>query len=139
VRRVFADTSYYVALLHTKDHHHEVARLVGSELDGEDARWFTTDAVLFEVLAFFSRGGPESRARAAELVDRLLASRAVDIVATSADFFAAAIDLYRRRPDKRYSLADCLGMVICGDRNIAEVLTTDGDFEAAGFTILLKP
>lgn len=94
--------------------------------------------MVFEVLAFFSRGGPGSRARAAELIDRLRESAVVDIVATSGALLDAALDLYRQRLDKRYSLADCLGMVICRERRITEVLTTDGDFEAEGFTILLK-
>ena len=138
MRRVFADTSYYIALLDRDDSFHEMALRTGSELDRDDTRWFTSHAVVFEVLAFFSRGGPGSRARAAELVDRLRESAVVDIVATSGALLDAALDLYRQRLDKRYSLADCLGMVICRERRITEVLTTDGDFEAEGFTILLK-
>jgi predicted nucleic acid-binding protein len=38
----------------------------------------------------------------------------------------------------RYSLADCLTMVICRERGITDILSTDRDFEAEGFTILLK-
>lgn len=71
----------------------------------------TSQAVVFEVLPFFSRAGSESR---------------------------AALSLYRSRLDKRYSLADCLAMVICRERGITEILSTDHDFEAEGFTILLK-
>jgi predicted nucleic acid-binding protein len=138
VRLVFADSSYYIALLLRNDEHHDVARRVGTVLDREYTRWLTPQAVIFEVLAFFSRGGPPLRARAAELVDRLRSSSAVEIVPTSGALFDGAISLYRSRLDQRYSLADCLAMVICRERGITEILSTDRDFEAEGFTILLK-
>lgn len=139
MRLVFADSSYYIALLLRNDAHHDVARRAGATLDREFTRWFTSQAVVFEVLAFFSRSGPASRARAAELVDRIRSSSAVEIVPTSGALFDAAISLYRNRLDKRYSLADCLAMVICRERRVTEILSTDRDFEAEGFTILLKP
>jgi len=139
VHRIFADTSYYIALLDTEDAYHALARSAGAELDSDYTRWFTTQAIVFELLAFFSRGGPASRARAAELVDRIRSSPAVEVVAASGALFEAAISLYRTRLDKRYSLADCLAMVICRERGVTEVLSTDRDFEAEGFTILLKP
>ena len=48
-----------------------------------------------------------------------------------------AIDLYEQRPDKTYSLTDCISMIICRDRGITDVLTSDKDFEQEGFTRLL--
>lgn len=138
MRLVFADSSYYIALLLRNDAHHDIARRAGAALDREYTRLCTSQAVVFEVLAFFSRAGSISRARAAELVDRLRSSSAVEIVPTSGARFDAALSLYRSRLDKRYSLADCLAMVICRERGITEILSTDRDFEAEGFTILLK-
>ena len=76
--------------------------------------------------------------RAAELIDRIRESPAVEIVRTSDALLEGATNLYRQRLDKRYSLADCLAMVICHDRGVTEILSTDRDFEAEGFTILLK-
>lgn len=138
MRLVFTDSSYYIALLVAGDAYHSEAGHAGEALDREYTRWFTSQAVVFEVLAFFSRAGSESRARAAELVDRIRSSSAVEIVPTSGALFDAALSLYRSRLDKRYSLADCLAMVICRERGITEILSTDHDFEAEGFTILLK-
>jgi uncharacterized protein len=137
VRRVFADSSFYIALLAANDDHHEDAVRIGSALVAEQVPLAVSHAVAFEVLAFFSRRGQDARARAAQLVERVLHSPSVEVVATTSGLLDAALDLYRRRLDKRYSLADCLAMVICRDRGISDVLTTDRDFEAEGFTILL--
>ena len=59
------------------------------------------------------------------------------IVPRSQALFDSALDLYERRPDKSYSAADCIGMVICKERGITDVFTADHDFEQEGFTILL--
>src|ERR1035437_3337485 len=44
----------------------------------------------------------------------------------------SAVQLYRARPDKDWSLADCLSFVITERRHLTEALTTDGHFEQAG-------
>ncbi len=137
MRFVFVDSSFYIAFVHVRDVDHDRAAQVSRELHAAGAHYVTSPAVILEVLAYFSRLGPRLRERAALLAERLTESAIVEIVPLDNAVFAAAIDLYRRRLDKRYSLTDCLGMVICRDRGIAEVLTTDRDFEAEGFTILL--
>jgi predicted nucleic acid-binding protein len=126
-------------MLNRDDDFHQRSNVLAAELDTEDAHTVTSQAVVFEVLAYFSRAGATSRAIAADLVDRIRASATTEFVQSTPELFDAAVELYRRRLDKRYSLADCLGMIICRERSIAEVLTTDSDFEAEGFTILLKP
>ncbi len=137
MRLVFVDSSFYIAFVHVRDVDHDRATLLSQELDSGGARYVTSPAVILEVLAYFSRLGPRLRERAALLAERLMESAIVEIVAFDSADFVEALDLYRRRLDKRYSLADCLAMVICSDRGISEVLTTDRDFEAEGFAILL--
>ena len=51
--------------------------------------------------------------------------------------FAAGLDLYGRRLDKQYSMVDCMSMVVCRERDIQDVFTSDHDFEQEGFRILL--
>ena len=56
----------------------------------------------------------------------------------SRESFQAGLELYRSRPDKEWSLTDCISFVVMKERGIAEALTGNRHFEQAGFTILLK-
>jgi hypothetical protein len=46
--------------------------------------------------------------------------------------------LYADRPDKYWSLTDCISFVVMKDHQITEALTGDHHFEQAGFVALLK-
>jgi len=45
--------------------------------------------------------------------------------------------LYKARPDKGYSLTDCISMLIMRQEGITEILTHDNHFTQEGFTKLL--
>ncbi|HET6880920.1 MAG TPA: hypothetical protein VFI31_12235 [Pirellulales bacterium] len=62
----------------------------------------------------------------------------VDLVEANTALFQRAIDLYRRRPDKEWSLTDCTSFVVMQEQEIREALTADSHFEQAGFIALLK-
>lgn len=53
------------------------------------------------------------------------------------ELFDAGLELYHRRPDKGYSLTDCMSMAICTEQKIEQVLTHDRHFAQEGFEILL--
>ena len=132
---VFADAVYFIALLVPRDRLHTDAMRAGSSLHG--VRLVTTDAVLVEVLAHVSGLGSDLRLAGVQAVDQLLSNAGVLVVRQDPTLFAKALDLYRSRLDKAYSLTDCMGMVICRDYGITEVLTHDHHFAQEGFTILL--
>ncbi len=132
---VFADTAYYIAVLLESDTLHD--RAVAFDAATPAQRTVTTDAVLVEVFASFSRRGSGARLVAVELVDTLLADPRVTIIHQNADLFFAGVELYRQRLDKGYSLTDCMSMVVCRELAIADVLTHDRHFEQEGFAILL--
>ena len=48
------------------------------------------------------------------------------------------MQLYERRQDKRWSMTDCISLVVMREERITEALTADHHFEQAGFTTLLK-
>jgi predicted nucleic acid-binding protein len=51
---------------------------------------------------------------------------------------AAILARYKDRSDKYWSLVDCISMIICDERKIYRVFTTDRNFQQAGFEILLQ-
>jgi predicted nucleic acid-binding protein len=48
------------------------------------------------------------------------------------------LDLYDARPDKEWSLTDCISFIVMQDHGTYEALTGDHHFEQAGFVALLK-
>ena len=57
---------------------------------------------------------------------------------TRQDLFDAGVELYVRRPDKAWSLTDCISFVVMREHGMNEALTGDRHFEQAGFIALLK-
>ena len=133
--RVFADTVYFAALLVSNDALHEFAVRVAGR-SSEDT-FVTTDAVLTELLAYVAKRGAHARVEAVGLFDDIQLDPAWTLVRQTQQLWDRALDLYRRRLDKGYSLTDCMSMVVCTDLGIAEVLSHDHHFEQEGFAILL--
>lgn len=136
MRRVFIDTSHFIASIIPRDAFHNTARRVANELTG--ARFVTAEWIFIELLDHVCDLGPGARAAGLALIDEVRREANITIVPYASELFERGIDLYRRRQDKSYSLTDCMSMVVCAEQEIREVLTTDHDFEQEGFTILLK-
>ena len=56
----------------------------------------------------------------------------------SRESFLAGLELYRTRPDKGYSLTDCISMQTMRRAGITQVLTNDRHFEQEGFQALFR-
>jgi predicted nucleic acid-binding protein len=135
MRRVFANTLYWVALTHRKDQSHHAAVRISRQLTG--CHLITTDEVLTEVLAAFFAAGPLLRQRSAVLVRSLHKKTTITIHPQSRGTFLSGLDLYEARLDKGYSLTDCISMNVMRRESITEDLTHDDHFQQEGFTILL--
>ena len=72
MRRVFADTYYWIALLNDKDQGHATVQTVSQTLQG--AQIVTTDEVLSEFLAHFSGHGPAVRQVTTHFVESVLSN-----------------------------------------------------------------
>jgi predicted nucleic acid-binding protein len=79
---------------------------------------------LAELLTFFA-GDIWLRSRAVETVREILSDPAVYVIPQSHESFSAGFELYRSRPDKEYSLADCISMQTMRKEGLTEVLTND--------------
>jgi predicted nucleic acid-binding protein len=137
LRKIFLDSFYFIALMNDDDSDHDSASVIALELDDDKSvRMVTTDAVLIEVLNFIRGRGGRSRAVASELVSELLRNRRYDVVRMSPALFDDALKLYVSRPDKSYSMVDCISMIVCRAQGIMDVVTGDADFRREGFNAL---
>ena len=50
---------------------------------------------------------------------------------------AQAVELFRDRTDKAWSLTDCLSFVVMNEQNLVDALSTDHHFRQAGFRTML--
>jgi uncharacterized protein len=130
---VFADTSYYIALVNPRDEFSSEAIRVTEQLRGT---CLTTAWVITELGNFFS--GAENRPLFLELLAELHRDDSVHVVPPTLELFNAGLDLYARRMDKDWSLTDCISFEIMRRHQISDALTTDHHFEQAGFRALLK-
>ena len=96
--------------------------------------FLTHDAVLTEVLAFFSDQGPRLREEAVFAVRK--AFREIEVVSSSGSLFDRGLNLYERRRDKAYSHVDCMSMELMRVRGIVQVLTNDRHFSQEGFEVV---
>jgi hypothetical protein len=130
---VFADTLFYVAILNRRDVLHDLAMKLASH---QNAEVVTTEFVLLEVANFFRQ--QEGRAKFATFVQGLKLDSATLIVPAESSWFWRGLDRFTSRPDKEWSLTDCISFVVMEDRGLTEALTADHHFEQAGFDVLLK-
>jgi predicted nucleic acid-binding protein len=134
VTSVFVDAGYLIALEAADDQHHAAAVRHWRGFLPTHPRLVTTSFVLDEVVTFFNSRGRHSKA--VEVGSRLLASPSVRLVHVDEELFRSAFAYLERRPDKRFSLTDCVSFVLMSQLGIQEALAFDAHFEQAGFTRL---
>lgn len=134
MRRIFADTSYWMALVNPRDQIHQRAIKVTQQLSS--VRLLTTEMVLAELLNSLS----DSLYR--EAVGRMVASlrqdRNLTILPQTSAQFESALRRYQQVADKSWSLTDCASFEVMEAENIEAALTHDRHFVQAGFEALLR-
>jgi predicted nucleic acid-binding protein len=130
---VFADTFYFLALLNAKDAKHEEAWEISRQ---RRQRLVTTGFVLIELADGLSRSA--RRHVFSVLLDELRNESENILVPATQELFEEGAELYNARPDKQWTLTDCISFVVMKQQGISEALTGDHHFEQAGFVALLK-
>jgi predicted nucleic acid-binding protein len=131
-RTYFVDTWFFVAFIDRRDSDYLKARRLRTKI--RDTQLLTHEGVLAEVLAFFSDETPHLRTEAARIVREAL--RQIDVMSIDRTLFLRALDLYEGRPDKEYSLVDCMSMVVMRARSVVDVLTNYHHFRQERFTVV---
>ena len=133
MKPVFADTFFFLTLLNPSDAGHRTAAELSRQLR---QRRVTTAWVLTEVGDAMSVG--DNRDAFLDFYRFLKESPLVIIKPASQELFDQGIELFSQRPDKEWTLTDCISFAVMREEGITEALTADRHFEQAGFRALLK-
>ena len=122
------DTSYWVALLFSRDQRHQQARAIWG---GSLGALLSTNHILGETWTFLRRraGHPA----AVSFLDAIGSSNRVSIVHVDEQTEAEALAWLRRHDKREYSFVDATSFALMRRQRIREALAFDGDFSAAGF------
>ena len=131
---VFADSFFFFALGNRHDPAYGKALAFSQTYTG---LLLTTGFVLIEV-ADGCASTAQRRAMAVQAVRELRENPNVVIVPCSQELFYEGLELFGQRPDKDWSLTDCISYIVMQRQGISEALTGDKHFEQAGFVALLK-
>ncbi len=129
---VFADTSYFLALLGSADQHPQQAMAWSRVLRRP---LLTTQYIILEVGNSLIRGA--DRDLFVQFFARLRSDQRTEVVPASAEWLTAGVDLFAARPDQTWSLTDCISFSVMTRRKLTDALTADRHFEQAGFRALL--
>ena len=130
--RIFADTSFFVAMIGERDEHN---RKAVAFMEGYHGQLLTTDFVVFELGNYLRR--VVDRPFFASIQRSLNNDKEFDVVRASRELLDRGIQLYLTRQDKNWSLIDCTSFVVMEENGVTEALTSDRHFAQAGFKKLL--
>ena len=133
---VFADSGYWIALITPDDELHEKAARLQDETANRQI--VTTQLVLNEVLNPRSGSTRQLRLAAVTLVDRIKADPRISIEPQTSGQFEAALERFRQRLDKEWSITDCASILAMERLRIWQALTGDHHFIQAGFFAMLR-
>jgi predicted nucleic acid-binding protein len=135
MKRVFADTSYWIALINSADGLHRTAK--DATISLRNTEIVSSDSVLIEFLNFFSAHGMQMRDTAYQVVSRIMSDPKITVIEQTRQRFHNGFMLYAARLDKGYSLTDCISMEIMREYRISHCLTGDRHFTQEGFVQML--
>lgn len=136
MKRVFADTFYWIALINKSDSWYQRVKSYSGNL--ENIEIITTEEVLTETINFFASFPTPMRAAVSQLVVQIIQDHNIQVIPQTHESFLAGLELFQQRFDKGYSLTDCISMITMKNLNIIDILTHDKHFTQEGFLILFK-
>lgn len=129
---VFADTFFFLAMLDSSDPAHNQAQEQAARPWKEIV---TTEFVLMELGNALSRVG--DRDAFLEVLALVRSTAVYRIIPAGPQAFSRAVEHFRSRMDKDWSLTDCSSMCVMRELGLKQILTGDHHFTQAGLEILL--
>ena len=130
---ILVDSGFLLALAQPTDELHARAVDWAQHLSEP---MLVTEYVLWETVNSLSRRA--DRLRAHRIMEMISADANYTFVPASPGLLAAGLRLHHDRPDKEWSLTDCVSFHLMRERSIARALAYDIHFEQAGFEALLR-
>ena len=129
---VFGDAYYFIALLNDGDDDHARVVKMARELR---APIVTTEYIFIEVADALA--GLHHRKSFGAFVRKARALPPIEVIPAGGGLFEMGVSLYDARPDKEWSLTDCISFEVMRLRRLRDALTADHHFVQAGFRPLL--
>lgn len=133
MKQVFADTFFFFALLSAHDEAHFQAVQFAEHFHGKIV---TTPWVITELADGMAKN-PSQRTAFLRFLKAFRANPNFKELSCAQDLFDEGLSIYRQRPDKEWSLTDCISFAAMKQYALSEALTGDRHFEQAGFVCLL--
>ncbi len=127
---VSVDTGYWLALELANDQNHAAALEHWQGIRDDLPKLVTTSYIFDEVVTFFN--SRSHHAKAIQVGQRLLHSPSIQFVHVDETLFFEGWSYFQQRPDKGYSLTDCISFIVMERLNISTALTFDQHFTQAG-------
>jgi uncharacterized protein len=133
VRRVFVDTSAFVALRNKAEREHEAARATRTALVA-DCRLFTTNYIFAETYTtLMMRVG---RAEAIEWGRGMRETRAIELIRVDEETEEEAWRMLESHTDKTWSYVDAVSFALMDREDSSEAFTFDRHFAQRGHRML---
>lgn len=81
---------------------------------------------------------PEARSTVVAFLKAVRADPLFNVVGYHPTVYQTGFDLFANRPDKGWSLTDCISFRVMAEHRLSEALTADHHFEQAGFRAIFK-
>jgi uncharacterized protein len=133
MKAVFCDTFFFLAAINRHDKCHEEALGWSNAYDGPllTRVWVITEVA--DALASL-----ENRRMFKLFHQTLAGDKRIRIITADQSLWERGLSLYFQRPDKEWSLTDCISFAVMKDEGLADALTGDRHFEQAGLKVLLR-
>ncbi len=133
-RKIFIDSSAFIALKNRSDQFHDQARFCFETLLQQKTLMLTSDYVLDETITAIRFR--KNHREAVTFIKELAQVPLLAVIPIYPVYFKQAINLLMQYKDKEFSFTDCTSFAYMQGHEISTAFTFDHHFKQAGFTTM---